>query len=112
LSQRDIVQPDALLIARERLGIVRQGLIEGPPDLVVKIVSPSTRPKDRIEKAELYARSGVCEYWQVDPRHRSVIVLALRDGIYVPQPVEDGVARSVELPGLTVDVTALFADLT
>ena len=111
LSERDIVQPDLLFIARDRLDIVKRDLIDGPPDIVVEIFSPSTRSKDRNEKAALYARSGVREYWQVDPRHRSVVVLVLRDGAYEPLPHEDRIARSAVLPDLKVDTVALFADL-
>ena len=112
LSERDIVQPDLLYIERDRLAIVTDDLIEGPPDIVVEIFSPSTRSKDRNEKAKLYARFGVREYWQVDPRHRSVAVLILTDGAYEPRPTDDGVARSAVLPGLVVDLAALFADLS
>lgn len=112
LSKRNIVQPDILFIVRDRLEIVTDDLIDGAPDVVVEIFSPSTRSKDRNEKATLYARAGVREYWQVDPRHRSVVVLILRDGAYEPSTTDDGFARSAVLPGLAVDVAALFADLT
>lgn len=112
LSERDIVQPDLLFIERDQLAIETNDLIDGPPDIVVEIVSPSTRSKDRNDKATLYARAGVREYWQVDPRHRSVVVLTLTDGAYEPRPSDDGVARSAVLPGLVVDLAALFADLT
>jgi len=41
--------------------------IEGPPDLVAEILSPSTRKRDRIDKMKSYARYRVPEYWVVDP---------------------------------------------
>jgi Uma2 family endonuclease len=111
LSEHDVVQPDILFIAKDRLGIVQKDRIIGAPDFVVEIFSPSTRSKDRTEKADLYARAGVREYRQVDPRWRSVTVLVLRDGAYEPLPQEDGIARSSVLPDLAVDVAVLFADL-
>jgi Uma2 family endonuclease len=111
LAEHDIVQPDILFIGKDRLGIVEEDRIVGAPDLVVEIFSPSTRSKDRHEKADLYARSGVREYWQVDPRWRSVMVLALQDGAYQPLPLDDGIARSRVLPNLEIDVNALFEGL-
>jgi len=112
LSERDIVEPDLIFIARERLSIILQKVVDGAPDIVLEIFSPSTRLKDVNSKAVLYARSGVREYWQIDPRHRSVVVLSLTNGAYVPTPIEDGVARSAVLPGVAISISGLFADLT
>lgn len=112
LSDRDVVQPDLLFIARDRLSIVSEKTIDGPPDIVVEILSPSTRGKDLNEKAELYARSGIPEYWQVDPRRRSIVVLRLVDGAYQPEPTSDGIARSRVLPGVAIPIAPLFENLT
>jgi len=112
LSERDAVEPDLIFIARDRISIIKEKYIDGPPDIVLEILSPSTRAKDRTEKADLYARSGVLEYWQIDPRHRSVVVLALVDGAYVPVQSPDGIARSDVLPGVAIPIAGLFEDLT
>lgn len=101
--------PDLLFIRRDRLHIVGPKAIEGAPDLVVEILSPSTQHRDRGRKAEIYARSGVPEYWIVDPQARSVTIFGLRGDRYEEVWQEGGVARSRVLPGLAVDVAALFA---
>ncbi len=67
LDQHDIVQPDLLFIARERLHIIGDKYIDGAPDLLVEVLSPTTRRRDRTRKADLYARAGVREYWLADP---------------------------------------------
>lgn len=112
LDANGIVQPDILFIRRDRLGIYGDGgLVDGSPDLVVEILSPSTRAYDLAQKARLYARGGVPEYWVADPDEPSLTVYALRAGRYEPLAAEAGTARSVVLPGPIVDLAAFFADL-
>ena len=72
------VQPDVLFIARERLDIVKEDFIEGPPDLIVEILSPSNWLTDRRTKFRIYAQAGVREYWIVDTDARTVEVFVLR----------------------------------
>ncbi|MCD9023209.1 Uma2 family endonuclease [Cohnella silvisoli] len=67
LSPREVRQPDLILVRRSRLHILTRRGVEGPPDLVVEILSPSTRKRDKIEKAYKYALFGIKEYWLVDP---------------------------------------------
>jgi Uma2 family endonuclease len=59
------------------------GLERGHPDLVVEIVSPSSRRHDRVTKLRWYAQLGVPEYWLIDPEARTVERLVLREGAYV-----------------------------
>ena len=72
------VQPDVLFIANDRLDIVKEEFIEGPPDLAIEVLSPSNWLDDRRTKFRLYARAGVREYWIVDPERRTIEVFALR----------------------------------
>lgn len=67
LSAIEVRQPDLMMIHRSRLSIVSRRGVEGPPDLVVEIVSPSTLRRDRLYKARTYAHYGIPEYWIVDP---------------------------------------------
>ena len=57
---------------------------EGAPDLLVEILSPSTRMKDMILKLHKYQRAGVREYWIVDPEHRKVTVHFFEEDAYEP----------------------------
>jgi Uma2 family endonuclease len=67
LSPTDTRQPDILAVHRSREQIITERGVEGPPDLVVEILSPSTAKRDRKMKRDTYALFGVLEYWIVDP---------------------------------------------
>ena len=84
LSEEDVVQPDILFISRERRGIIQEDGIHGAPDLVIEILSPATAGRDRSFKRTLYARSGIREYWLVDPETKSIEVLTLGERGYQP----------------------------
>ena len=66
-SFHDIVEPDVIFVAPDQLDILTDKNIQGTPAMVVEILSPSTRQRDRQIKRTLYERSGVREYWLVDP---------------------------------------------
>ncbi len=111
LGDHDVVEPDIVFVAKHRLTIIGDKYISGAPDLLLEILSPTTRVRDQTIKAELYARFGVPEYWVVDPAARSVRVFALRDGTYADTSMGDGVAHSLVLPGFSVYIAGLFARL-
>jgi Uma2 family endonuclease len=106
------VQPDILFIPTDSLHIVTHDGIEGVPTLMVEIISPTSVYRDRVTKKQLYERHGVQEYWLVDPQESLIEVYTLQDGRYellsAATPFE-GVITSNLLPGLTLDVNALFA---
>jgi Uma2 family endonuclease len=108
ISRHNMVQPDLFFIGRERLGIVTDERIEGPPDLAVEVLSPSNRSQDLVKKAFLYASNGVTEYWIVDPENELIAVNTLVDGQYVAKPFENGAAASSVLPGFSVRPDELF----
>jgi Uma2 family endonuclease len=72
LSRTTVLQPDILMIHRSRIEIVKPHGVEGAPDLVVEILSPSTRKRDKVVKAAAYAKHRVPEYWLVDPEARTL----------------------------------------
>ncbi len=66
LSETDVLQPDLAIVRTGRMHFVTDRGIEGPPDIVVEILSPSSRVMDRRVKPRTYARYAVPEYWIVD----------------------------------------------
>ncbi|MBP3879276.1 MAG: Uma2 family endonuclease, partial [Lachnospiraceae bacterium] len=82
-----MVQPDLLVICGEY--DVEHGIrFEGAPDLVIEILSPSTRSKDQLLKLVKYENAGVREYWIVDPKYRTVTVHCFREEEYTPRKYE------------------------
>jgi len=82
LSDITVVQPDILFVSRERHAIVQPKYVQGAPDLVIEVLSPSTAQTDRHVKRQLYARYGVPHYWILDLKQRTAIALVLRAGAY------------------------------
>jgi len=65
LSEHDVVEPDVIFVAADRLEIILEKYLLGAPTLLVEVVSdPRT---DRVRKRAIYARAGVRVYWIVDP---------------------------------------------
>jgi Uma2 family endonuclease len=105
------VEPDLFVLRKDRLHLFEQDAVVGAPDLIVEVLSPSTRAWDLQTKRGRCERAGVLECWIADPEHDSLLVLALRDGRYVEIEARDGRVASTVVPGLVVDAAALFADL-
>jgi Uma2 family endonuclease len=82
LSDLDVVQPDLLYVSAARAAIVREKNVQGAPDLIVEILSESTRKTDEIVKRKLYERCGVREYWIVDPEVETVKIYRLTGKAY------------------------------
>ena len=111
LEEAQTFQPDIIFISNERRELIGQKKIEGAPDLVVEILSPSTARYDLHEKKRAYEKAGVLEYWIVDPRWNRVEVYGATESGFrlLAQETGTGAARSGLLPGFTVDLAELFA---
>ena len=109
LSDSTILQPDVLYIAKERRGIV-QKRVEGPPDLVVEIISGTAR-RDRVEKLDLYARYGVAEYWIVDPEAQTVDFLLNENGRFVVQSAVRDRYQSSRLPEIEIQLAEFWREV-
>jgi len=70
LAETSVVEPDLLFVVAARASIISRRAIEGPPDLMIEILSPTTAKRDRETKLKLYARYGVAHYWILDPDGR------------------------------------------
>jgi Uma2 family endonuclease len=99
-------EPDLLVVASEHRHRLRGTYLEGPADLVVEIVSPESRLRDRGEKFAEYELGGVLEYWLFDPEQRRADFYRLdAEGRYERAPVDSaGVYRSEVLPGYWLQV--------
>ena len=71
-DNRTMVQPDVVVVC-DRDKVVRR-CVYGAPDMIIEILSPSTRKKDMLTKLHKYEAAGVREYWLVDPDKLKVIV--------------------------------------
>jgi Uma2 family endonuclease len=107
----NVVQPDICLIC-DSSKLDERGCI-GAPDMIVEILSPSTRKYDLNDKYRLYESSGVKEYWVVAPADRDVTVFLLQaDGMYAEGILYAGKTKVPvrSLPGLEIDTEVLFRD--
>jgi Uma2 family endonuclease len=109
LADDSIAQPDILFISNERLPIVRDW-VHGAPDLVIEILSPGTRERDRTLKRHLYARHGVRELWLADPEARTVEVFHLDPSSEFPPVMfaERDTLSSKVLPSLRLPLEAIW----
>lgn len=111
-TKHDVVEPDVLFFTPEGFKAhVGKRNAEGPPDLAVEVLSPSTRRRDERIKRRLYERMGVGEYWIVDPEIDAVKVFRLNAGRYerTELRLEDGdVLTSSLFPGLQLPLKTVF----
>jgi Uma2 family endonuclease len=110
LSQFDVLQPDIFFISTGRLAVIGEKYISDAPDLVVEVLSPGTRKRDRFIKSKRYARFGVREMWITDPRKRTIEVFVNTDEGFRREALYagDDVLRSPLLPGLEVPLARVF----
>ncbi|MGH7164185.1 MAG: Uma2 family endonuclease [Nitrospiraceae bacterium] len=110
LSDTDIVQPDLLFVRNDGIARITEQNVQGPPDLVIEILSPGTAARDRELKRKRYEHFGVPEYWLIDPDLNTAEILRLESGQYRRISLGD---RSTTLtsplfPGLNLDLRSLL----
>ena len=110
LSDTNVVQPDLLFVSTARQHSITPENIQGAPDLVVEILSPSTAERDRTVKSDLYAQHGVHEYWIVDPDARTITVFLLNEGEFeeVDTYSEGETLTSPMLTGFSIALDEIF----
>lgn len=110
LSEDTILQPDVLYVAKDRRGIIGDR-VNGPPDLIIEVLSAGAERRDRVQKLNLYAQYGVPEFWIVDPRAQSIDFLLLDQGRYVVNQAAAGRYQSPRLPELEIGLAGFWQDV-
>lgn len=112
LSEFNVLVPDLIYLSNEHSHLLTSKNLHGAPDLVVEILSPSTRSRDKRLKRDVYERTGVTEYWVVDPDHDVVEVYrkssaggSFSDPVRVEQT---GSLTTPLLPGLELPIKKVF----
>lgn len=111
LGPHTVLIPDIVFVAPGGSAQIEKKGIVGPPDLVVEILSPSTRSRDLGEKRDLYERAGIHAYWVVDLDAETVLVFRLSEGRY-GEPARltgDDAITSALLPGFALPAAEVFA---
>jgi len=115
LAEDTVLQPDLLLVTPAGQARIERG-VEGPPDLAVELLSPTSVRRDRGIKRATYARFGVGEYWLVDLSQQAIEVYHLDPGPSPAYRLEriyglGDVLTTPLLPALALDLTDLFLSL-
>jgi len=110
----NIVQPDICVVCDPRK--LASGVCIGAPDLIVEVLSQSTKKKDLSIKFNLYEKVGVKEYWIVCPNNKTVTVYILQQNNKYDEGTTYAIARGAThvpvktLKGLNIELKELFED--
>jgi Uma2 family endonuclease len=112
-SSINVVEPDLLFVSRERAEILTAANIQGAPDLVIEILSPSTRKLDEALKLDLYERFSVREYWLANPVPDTVRIFrrTAEDRLHLAAELSAAagdVLATPLLPGLEIALAEIF----
>jgi Uma2 family endonuclease len=111
-SKWTALEPDLLFIRKERASIVTDANVQGAPDLVIEVLSPSNKAYDRQTKLLAYEKAAVPELWYFDPEDRTAEILGLgSEGRYVLAAKlsgNDAIVTKI-LPGLSLTLDEVFA---
>lgn len=105
-------EPDLLFVSRERMDIVKTNYVDGPPDLVVEIVSPHDKPSELVAKQAEYEAAGVQEFWLINQPKQTLKVFDLSaGGEFEQRQIEGGVLEAKTVPGFRIQVEWLWSEL-
>jgi Uma2 family endonuclease len=116
LSDFDVVEPDLLFVAGDQRSILTEANVQGPPALVIEILSPSTRKRDEGIKRKLYEKTGVREYWLVDPKKSELSICRRTEDGSLPtvatlSAAADDHLETTLLPGFVLSISELFSEI-
>ena len=110
-SDGDVYQPDAFVIRTGNPGKMELNGFHGAPDIVIEVLSPTSVHYDLEHKRTTYERSGVKEYWVVDPMQWTIECLSNSDQGFVLTSLvqKEGIIHSQLLEGFSVEADDIFA---
>jgi Uma2 family endonuclease len=103
------VEPDLMFLSSARGSAIGEQQVEGTADLVVEIISPSTRSYDLGEKRRAYREAATPEIWFVDPARKRILVEVRRGQSCRARVLTRGILRSAVLPGFFIEVRWLWS---
>ena len=110
----NVVQPDVFVICDQENVSEERDKYEGVPALVVEVLSPATRSRDLVIKLNLYMKSGVAEYWVVDPDTKRIFQYIFDEKRELKQQnifTEQEEIESAEFSNLRIKLEDLFVDI-
>jgi Uma2 family endonuclease len=107
-SDDTVVQPDLLVVCGQHK--LASGSVNGAPDLVIEVVSPSNTQEEMFLKFQIYLEAGVREYWIVYPGEKAIQVHVYENGHYISSSYKgNAVVPASVLPGLQIALESLWA---
>jgi Uma2 family endonuclease len=103
-------EPDVLFVSQSRRDVIRTNHIEGPPDLIIELVSPDSITRDWRDKYQAYEAAGVREYWVIDRNAQRMDAYQLGPGGYALIDEKDGTVRSGVIAGFYLRPAWLWQD--
>lgn len=110
LATGNVLQPDILFVSGSRKHIKHEERVDGPCDLVIEVMSPANRRKDRLQKMEIYRKAGVPHYWLADPEENTLEAFLLTCANYtlIAAGGPGDTFTNQEFPGLKLDLEKVF----
>jgi len=112
LDQYTVVQPDLFYLTGEQKELIKESYINGAPYLVVEVLSPYNRSKDRLQKLQLYQKAKVLQYWIVDPEDKTIECYQLIEGLYslITYGMDNDLLKHQNFEGLRIELDQLWPD--
>ncbi len=113
LDEENVFQPDLVVLLKENLKKLTEKGIEGSPDIVLEVLSPSTAYYDLRKKKEVYEEKGVKEFWIVDPELEEIEVYVNEGKAFnlFSKARKEGNVRSKIIEGLEIDIKEIFKEV-
>ena len=105
----DVSVPDLLFVSNENMHIVRKMNIQGAPDLIIEVLSPNSRLRDKALKYKQYAYYGVKEYWIVNPESKTIEIHDLVHLKLVQVVPHNQILNTPLFPELNLRLSSIFA---